>query len=674
MNACPVKYVLCLLSLTVCLSVFAKEDLDLKRITPVPADRPIPTMDFVRRKFTQDAVLNKAGTHIAAIISTEDEVQQLWVLDVATQRVTEVRLESCRGVHGLRWLGDSRLMFFSGIDLCSTDLDNLAKVRVLTRGCMITVVGVPEKDPLHPLVWLRRNIVDQGKDYGVVRLNTDLDERSMGSMVATNWTAAYDEILQRHIITTLPKLPEGLGFHYMADKQGELAFGFAEKDGILVMYRLVGDHWEKCPVDTEKTYPLAPGNKPGEMIVLQKVTADSPRALQLMDAATGQMGEVLLQDKAYDFDGRLFRDPVTLDVMGVFYQRSGPQAIWFSEPYRALQKHVDKLFPGVMNRILSKDRAGRRLLVSTYSDRQPAAFYLVDLEKRSIALFIGSEPWTDVKRMQPMNMLKFKTRDGRSMDAYVTLPAGASKKSPAPLIVMPAPGFGGRHTWCHEDIAQFLASRGYAVLQPNHRGAAGSEWLFPEEDKWAFNKMAADVNDATKTLVASGLVDGRRIAIAGWSFGAYLALAGILDAPDLYRCAITNSGIFDWAQLIKSESFYRYSNPTYDRLMLKLGDPKKEQEKFEALSPASAVEQLKVPLLVTGSRYAADPLWAQSRAFVDKLKKTPLPHEYITTDYGSTVGQWLEQQVELFNAMDAFLAKNFASVPAAVPGAAGVAK
>ena len=117
-------------------------------------------------------------------------------------------------------------------------------------------------------------------------------------------------------------------------------------------------------------------------------------------------------------------------------------------------------------------------LVATYSDRQPVRYSWVDLDKHTGGLIKDSMPWIDPKRMRPESAIKFKTRDGRELDAYLTLPAGASKKNPPPLVVVPHGGPWLRENWGFDREAQFLASRGYAVLKPNYRGSYGYDWMF----------------------------------------------------------------------------------------------------------------------------------------------------------------------------------------------------
>jgi dipeptidyl aminopeptidase/acylaminoacyl peptidase len=354
------------------------------------------------------------------------------------------------------------------------------------------------------------------------------------------------------------------------------------------------------------------------------------------------------------------------------FERDGPNMVWFTKQYRHLQTMLEGYFPGLVVRILGSDQAEKVFLVATFSDRQATRYYMVDLAKRTFGLFKDSQPWIDPTRMQPVNIIKFKTRDGRQLDAYLTLPAGASKEHPPALVVLPHGGPWVRDSWGFHarNEAQFLASRGYAVLQPNYRGSEGYDWMFSPEDRWDFRKMHDDVTDATKAMIESKLIDGSRVAIMGASFGGYLAISGVVNEPDLYRCAVTIAGVFDWADMIKDRKFDQFDNPSYGRLLRKLGDPAGQPEKFDAIAPGRHVDRIRVPVFVSHGR--DDPVAdiSQSKHLVSELEKHHVPYEsLLVSEEGHGMGH-LKNEVELYTRIEAFLAKYLApatAVPAGAP-------
>jgi dipeptidyl aminopeptidase/acylaminoacyl peptidase len=314
------------------------------------------------------------------------------------------------------------------------------------------------------------------------------------------------------------------------------------------------------------------------------------------------------------------------------------------------------------------------VLLDTFSDREPATYYWVDLSKKTFGLIKKSAPWIEPQRMRPMSIFRYKTREGHAIDAYITLPAGASAKNPPPLVVVPPnlSGFGRddyrnpqqRSTWGFNPVAQFFASRGYAVLQPNTRGSTGYGWMFPESDRLDLRKNSDDVTASVKALLASGLVDRHRVAIVGISnFSAYLALAGAENEPTLYRCSSVVDGVYDCALLIEDHRIYKNNGPYFDLLVKDFGDPAKEKARFKDLSVLRSAGQLRIPVLAAYGKDLIDYV-RQSEELISGLQQSGVHVE------ARPVGNWrfgfshLAERVEVFDDIEAFLDRNLASAPA----------
>ena len=598
------------------------------------------------------------------------------VYELKTQKVERVGGASNQDFSNVNWLNDRRLIFELSSDklyhvgLFATEVGSLADSYPLLQYYNSSLVAVPPKNRLQPLVWNRFDALDRNsdQDLGVAVVNTNLRRGTIVNLRAADSDIrdimATRDNNERHILKSYPAPGIGLTANYLADKDGRLEFCITVQNGDPILLRLVGDRWETCSVDLSKVDVLDCGDEPGQLIVRGPRQAGKPRAIQFMDAVSGKLGEVLIQDNAYDFygggssDGWFYRDPVDHRIIGAISARSGPHVTWFSEEYRQLQKILNGFFPGLVVRIIGSDEAQKLFLVGTFSDRQPIVYHWVDLAKRSAGLIKSSAPWIDPKRMQPANVVKFKTRDGHSLDSYLTLPANASKTNPPALVVLPHGGPWARDSWGYDAEVQFLVSRGYAVLQPNYRGSNGYDWMFPVEDRWDFLKMHADVTDAVKALKGSGLIDGERVAIMGSSFGGYLAISGVVHEPTLYRCAVTIAGVFDWEQHFREKKYDRYDFWVFDYLMRRLGDPKQEREKFAAISPGRLVKQIRVPVFVSGGKDDATVAIEQSRVLLSALEKNKVPHEsYIVAGEGHGMHH-LAKQVELYRQIEAFLAKN----------------
>ncbi len=666
------RYLTCLaLTLT---GLTAAEKLDLKRDTPVPATQQIPIQDFFRPRVLVDPKLNPSGSHIGARISGGEDRYFLMSIDRATGKSETTAGRGDQDIAYFEWLNDKRLVFqLNGekqyaLGVLGVDVGTLSKPYPLLLYCGPRLIAIPPANRLRPLIQMDNSALEGGlRELVAVTVNTDVQSGSvvnilLGQFDQTDLSKMRDNN-QRHIVKTQPGVKGELGTGFMADIAGSLEYAFTARDGIQYLHLLKDGNWQKSPLDLDFVKVVGPGREHGEVVVASGPKDGKPGPLQFMNAATGEPGDVLIQDKGYDFDGWVYRDRMTHHIVGAHYDRSGPHNVWFSEDYRAIQKILDEKFPGLRVQIIDNNEAGNLYLLATYSDKQPAVYHWVDLANRTAGLIKNSAPWIDPARMQPMNIMKFKTRDGLQLDAYVTMPAGATKQNPPPLVVLSHGGPWARDVWGFNGEVQFLASRGYAVLQTNYRGSTGYDWMFPFEDRFDFIKMHEDVTDAASFLIKSGLVDAKRVGIMGGAFGAYLALSGVTREPAMYRCAVVNAGVFDWEEIIRDRKFDKFDNPQFAYLVRHLGDPKKDKEKFEAISPGRHVANVRVPVFVAHGKDDPTAPVAESHRLVSELEKHNIPHESLFKGgEGHGMGH-LDNQVELYERIEAFLAKNLMAAP-----------
>lgn len=637
------------------------KEMDLDRQTPVAGDRVVPITDFFRPPYLSSPTVNLAGTHVAALVTGGSEKPQLMMIRLADGDRQIVSGSRERMVHSLQWLGNDHLAFRLSMDkrfdmgLMVARLDDLDDPYPINQFGFARIIGVPRDNPLEPLVWVRSG--GRQRSAGLYVLDADLNTGAVVRLGRTYNPQAWDRIdysNQRHIKKRFPEPPGGEDTNYIADVFGNLMMAYTVDQGMATAHLWDGEQWTPSPVDLDEVRILAVGDRWGEVIA-QPAAFDGERTdVKFLDMATGAWGESLLRDEEYDYVGGFYRDPASLKLVGAVYQRDGPAVLWFDPSYATLQKVLDNAFAGKVVRIVDADETGDNLIVHVFGDRNPAEYYLVNLAKKSIDLIAKSRPWLDSGRLRPMNIIQFKTAEGQELDAYVTMPEGASKEKPPPLLVIPHGGPWARDNWGFDAEAQFWASRGYAVIQPNYRGSPGYDWKFPAADRFEFLKMHDDVTRAAQTMVRSGYADPDRVAIMGASFGGYLALSGAVHEPDFYKCALTFAGVFDWKTVIRGTRFN--GNPgQYDFLRRRLGDPAKEAEKFEAISPVRHIERVKVPVFVAHGREDETALVSQSKQLIRELKKHDVEHEsWIINQEGHGTAE-LENRVELMTRMEAFL-------------------
>lgn len=652
------------LALACSVSTSTAVDLDLKRITPVPATEKIPVQDFFRAPFMRDPVLNLSGTHIVALVSAGEDRTNYMTFELKTKTIEYWGPRGDSDVNWVMWLDSERLLFGVGAMKGGAyvagmaDVGKLGHPSPLFQNVGSSLIAVPPGDRRHPLMHLNANGSMTGKYGEVVIADANYVRGSLLDYHSDN-LEGVDENNQRHVAKRLPILetPGGFDLYYLATRDGALQFGVTSTDGVMTLNHLEGGNWQKSPMDLDETPIYGSGDNPGEIVALAARANGQPRPLQLFDVRSGKPGEVLLADPAYDFNGWLYRDAATHNIVGAFYDRAAPTVQWFSEGYRLLQKAIDQAFPGQIARIIGTDEGGKIVLVNTFSDRQPPTYRWVNLAEKTAGDIQKSRPWIDPARMLPMSVIKYKTHDGKKLDAYVTMPAGATKQNPPPLVVI-AGGNGSRASWGYDDKVQFYASRGYAVLQPNHRGSAGYGWMFTSEDEWDYRKMHDDTTAAVKALIASGLVDAKRVAIVGSGFGGFLALEGVAYEPDLYKAAIAIGPVCDWTRYVQDDKTNKFRSPWYSRVVRKLGDPAKQPEKFAAISPLSRAGSVKAAVLLAYGEYEESVSISMDKDFVSAVKRNGVPAEtmYFLTEGGEI--RHLDHLVELYTRVESFLAEN----------------
>ncbi len=649
------------------------DKLDLERNTPVPEGTTIPLQDFFRPALFRDPRINPGGTHIAALVTKGVDKYSLLVYDIAKQSIESVSGLREQQIGSFDWLTDRRLMFrfeqdkVFPVGVYAVEVGAMDRAYPLLQLNNVRFISVPPAKRDEPVIWIYYDS-ETRKDRGLAKLNTGLstgtvvDINFRGTIESANY-ALIQENNERHIAAALDSLllPGEFTTNYYADKTGAPVLATAGPGARERLYYAEGKEWKQSPIVPDLNPVFAAGNEPGQVIGLGDLTGGKPRPLQVMDVRTRQPVLELLQDKGYDFNGWLYRDPATHEIVGVYYHRGGPQSVWFTEVYRGLQKVLDGFFPGLSVRLLGSDEKLGTFLVETSSDRQPPIYYTVDLAKRLVALVKNSAPWIDPKRMRPTAIIKYKTRDGRALDAYVTMPAGATKENPPPLVVLAHGWLEPRATWRFEPTVQFLASRGYAVLQPNLRRDEGYRWMVPHADEWDVGKMHDDVTDAARTLVKSGLVDRNRVAIMGERIGGYLALSGLTREAGLYRCAVSIGGLYDWADWFRDRKFYELNDNQYEFLTTKIGDPAKEKDKFAALSPVNAADKAAGPVFVAHMKDDGYISVNQATKLISALKDHNVECDtfLIPDEFGDILR--LDTRVELYGRIEAFLAKHLAT-------------
>ncbi len=299
-------------------------------------------------------------------------------------------------------------------------------------------------------------------------------------------------------------------------------------------------------------------------------------------------------------------------------------------------------------------------LVAVTRDVDPGSVYLFTRETRELNLVYRSRPDLPSEQLAPMTPIRYTARDGLEIPAYLTLPADIEPNG-LPLVLHPHGGPWARDAWGYDPYAQFLANRGYAVLQPNFRCSTGfgKAFLNAGSHEWGTGAMQHDLSDGVRHLVERGIVDEERVCIFGGSYGGYATLAGVTFTPELYACGIPYVAPSNLVTLI--ESFPEYWKPFLKgSWYLRVGDPSIPEERAELLerSPLEQVEKIRVPLLVVHGANDPRVKQAESDQIVVALREKGAAVEYIVAPDEGHGFTGPENRMALAVAIENFLAKH----------------
>jgi len=355
---------------------------------------------------------------------------------------------------------------------------------------------------------------------------------------------------------------------------------------------------------------------------------------------------------------RLIWDTNRNSVAGIVAGSDKPTAQWLDTDVGAAHGVLTRAFKGsdVTLTGWSKDRT--RFVARVASPSSPGSWYLYDRARKEVSPLGDEYPELKGAALGTTRWITYKARDGLEIPAYVTLPPGATSGAKLPLIVLPHGGPAARDTFDFDFIVQFLATRGYAVLQPQFRGSAGFGREFREAGKGEWGgKMQTDLLDGIAVLAASGDVDPGRVCIVGSSFGGYAALAGATLNPSAYRCAASIAGISDLGQLITEEArLFGRSVAGFDELREELGVA--DRGKLAAMSPARHAAAVRGPVLLIHGDQDTVVLPAQSMRMASELKAAGKPYQLLILENENHYLTKSATRTQTLEALEKFLAEN----------------
>jgi dipeptidyl aminopeptidase/acylaminoacyl peptidase len=583
--------------------------------------------------------LSPDGKLLAYLAPDKKDVLQVWVRTAGKEDDRQVTQDRKRGIRQYFWAYDGKhLLYVQDTDgdenfhLHSVDLPS-GTVRDLTPFQGVRAQGVERSPDFPNEVLVGLNVRDR-KKFDMYRINlvsgaTELDTENPGTVVS--WLADPGFKIRAAVSATPADGGTDLLVREAADGPWKKLrhWGFEEQGGPITF------------------------SKDGKTLYLQANHDANTARLLAVDLATGKE-TVLAEDDTYDVGGTLVH-PTRHTIQAVGFNRD-------KHTWKVLDKDIaddfaalEKVRRGEFS-VDIRDLADKTWLVSFRADDGPPAFYTYDRGTHEAKLLFTTQPKLEGLELAAMRPISYKSRDGLTIHGYLTTPVGVeAKKLPAVLLVHGGPW--GRDGWGFNPMVQWLANRGYAVLQVNFRGSTGygKKFVNAGNREWA-GKMHDDLIDGVEYLVREGVADPRKIAIMGGSYGGYATLVGLTFTPEVFACGVDIVGPSNIVSLLKT--IPPYWGPMKALFTKRVGDVETEPDFLQSRSPLFKVDQIKAPLLI--GQGANDPRvkQAESDQIVEALRKANKPVEYVVyTDEGHGFAR-PENRLHFYALAEAFLAKH----------------
>jgi len=628
---------------------------------------PPPAEAFFQNPSFSGALLSPSGNHVALVVGAKASRDRLAVLDLATMKVQPVASFTDADVVRFRWVNDKRLVF-SLADRRAAAAD----VRFAMGLYAVNADGSEFRQLVErERVFVRDNIGTRQLPWNTFLLDQpgaqDSDEvHVMQPEQFSEKSVDYIKLLRLNTLTGRAEevdTPQN-SFQWLLDPQGNLRAVVTAKGGTAALQWRdpASGQWRKLREFDRFTgadLRLVASASDNRLYVTARPERDT-MALFLYDPGSDKLADrPVMGSPQYDLQPELVQRDGKL--LGVRFTVDAEVTQWLDEGMKAQQATVDKLLPSTSN-LLTPPRRGNSpwVVVKSFSDVQPAIYYLFNEKTQRLSRLGAEQPGIQPTTMSQMDMVRYKARDGLEIPAFLTLPARAEPKKNLPLVVYVHGGPWVRGTkWEWQGDVQFLASRGFAVLQPEFRGSTGfGDKHFRSSFKQWGLAMQDDLADGVRWAVAQGIADPKRVCIMGASYGGYATLMGLARDGDLYRCGVSWVGVSDillmydagWSDM--SDEWKRFGMPQM------IGDRVKDAEQLKATSPINLAQRIKNPLLMAHGRIDRRVPIEHGKRMFDAVKAHNANVEWVQYDKDGHGWSLPETEVDWWTRVEAFLQRH----------------
>jgi dipeptidyl aminopeptidase/acylaminoacyl peptidase len=599
--------------------------------------REIPLKDFFDNPKISGAAISPDGKRLA-FLSPENNRFNIWVCDTGSDLASAkaVTHDTKRGIITYAWTRDSSYILFEqdqggdeNFHLYRTDPSNPnAKAVDLTpsEGARAQIIDLPRDRPNEALVAInaRDKRYFDAYEIDIASGRSRLLEKNPGDVDA--WFA------------------DGHGIIRACAAQLGTTTEIRVRDLGSGLFRLLATYSDE---ESASIHGFGPD---GSFLYISSARGSNTERLVTLDLKTGKE-TVIDEDPEYDLSEVLISDQ-TNELLGVGYDRERLTYKAFEKQFARDLSALEMVHDGEIH-FRSSTRDEKRWVIAYDSPNDPGATYLYDRETGQAQFLYRPRPWLPRDALADVKSITFQSRDGLAIHGYLTVPKGVEARNlPTVLVVHGGPW--ARDNWGYDPETQFLANRGFAVLQINYRGSTGygKRFLHAGDREWG-GKMLDDLVDGAEWAVSQGFADRGRLAIYGGSYGGYATLAALAFRPKIFACGIDYVGISNLLTFMNT--IPPYWETFRDIMYKRVGDPKADREFLLSRSPLFAVDKIEAPLLVAQGYNDPRVNHAEAEQIVDALKAKGSPVEYLVKMDEGHGFQNPENRMEFYERMEAFL-------------------
>jgi dipeptidyl aminopeptidase/acylaminoacyl peptidase len=581
--------------------------------------------------------LSSDGKYLAYLAPDDKNVLQVWLRTVGQEDDRIITADKKRGIRIFFWTYNAnQLIYMQDADgdenfhLYSVNIEsNIVRDLTPFQGVKAQPVGLDPKFPDRLLVGMNLNNPQTFDVYRVNLINgaVEFDTDNPGNIVS--WTADV-EFQIRAATASTPDGGSDLLFRETTEKPWEII-----------------RHWGP----DEEGGPVSFSADSKTLYIEGNHDANAQRLIAL-DLATRQE-TVIAEDRQYDV-GELMIQPLTRVIQAVSFYKDKQEWKVLDPSIAPDFEAISKFRSGELY-VSSRDLEDKNWLVAYTTDDGPVYYYAYNRESKTFTFLFSNQPKLEGLQLASMQPIFYEARDGLIVHGYLTMPVGIPTRN-LPTVLLVHGGPWARDTWGYDPTAQWLANRGYAVLQINFRGSTGygKAFLNAGNREWAA-KMHDDLIDGVNWLVQKGISDPQKIAIMGGSYGGYATLVGLTFTPEVFACGVDIVGPSNLITLL--QTIPPYWEPIKASMYHRIGNLETEEEFLKSRSPLFYADRIQKPLLI--AQGANDPRVKQAEAdqIVEAMRKTNVPVEYVLyTDEGHGFAR-PENRLHFYAIAEEFLAK-----------------